>query len=210
MAYDYKSAPTLSDEFKKRFVVNIKGKDAIKVDGLVVLAHEKGIKSMKTKVVQFPNQDNQWTCIASTVVIGYGYNPITDKVEEVEFEDFADANPNNCTAMTKASYIRMASTRSIGRVLRKYTDIDMVTSEQINEVIEEPQEPIIDTAALTTIKTLLVQKHIDQQAFGKIMFQTFGHVQYQMLHKSEGDRLIAILQNLPDNNTNTEAQPATF
>ena len=34
MAYDYKSAPTLSDEFKKKFVVNIKGKDAIKVDGL--------------------------------------------------------------------------------------------------------------------------------------------------------------------------------
>lgn len=210
MAYDYKSAPTLSDEFKKKFVVNIKGKDAIKVDGLVVLGHEKGIKSMKTKVVQFPNQDNQWTCIASTTVIGYGYNPITDKVEEVEFEDFADANPNNCTSMTKASYIRMASTRSIGRALRKYTDIDMVTSEEINEVIEEPQEPTIDTAALTTIKTILGQKHIDQQTFGKIMFQTFGHVQYQMLHKSEGDKLIAILQGLPDNNTNnTGAQPAT-
>ena len=66
MAYDYKSAPTLTDEFKKKFVCNIKGKDTIKVDGLVVLAHEKGLKSMKTKVVQFPNQDNQWTCIAST------------------------------------------------------------------------------------------------------------------------------------------------
>ena len=209
MAYDYKSAPTLTDEFKKKFVCNIKGKDTIKVDGLVVLAHEKGIKSMKTKVVQFPNQDNQWTCIASTTVIGYGYNPITEKIEEVEFEDFADANPNNCTSMTKASYIRMASTRSIGRVLRKYTDIDMVTSEEIGEVIEEPQEPTIDTNALTTIKTILGQKHIDQQTFGKIMFSTFGHVQYQMLHKSEGEKLITILQNLPDNNTNTEAQTVT-
>ena len=208
MAYDYQSAPTLTDEFKKKFVCNIKGKDTIKVDGLVVLAHEKGIKKMKTKVVQFPTQENQWTCIASTTVIGYGYNPITQKVEEVEFEDFADANPNNCTTMTKASYIRMASTRSIGRVLRKYTDIDMVTSEEIGEVIEEPQEPTIDTAALTTIKTILGQKHIDQQTFGKIMFSTFGHVQYQMLHKSEGEKLISILQNLPDNNTNnTGAQP---
>lgn len=206
MAYDYKSAPTLSSEFKNRFVVNIKGKEAIKVDGLVVLAHEKGIKSMKTRVTQYPNQENQWTCIASTTVIGYGYNPITDKVEEVEFEDFADANPNNCTAMTKGSYIRMASTRSVGRALRKYTNIDMVTSEEISEVIEEPQEPMIDTAALTTIKTILGQKHVDQQTFGKIMFQTFGHVQYQVLHKSEGERLIAILQDLPD--ATTETQPA--
>jgi hypothetical protein len=103
----------------------------------------------------------------------------------------------------------MASTRSIGRALRKYTDIDMVTSEEINEVIEEPQEPTIDTIALTTIKTLLVKKHIDQQGFGKIMFSTFGHTEYQMLRKSEGDKLISILQNLPDNNTTNETQPTT-
>jgi hypothetical protein len=206
MAYDYKSAPTLSDEFKKKFVCNIKGKDTIKVDGLVVLAHEKGIKSMKTRVVQFPSQDNQWTCIASTIIIGYGYNPITDKIEEVEFEDFADANPNNCTAMTKASYIRMASTRSVGRVLRKYTDIDMVTSEEINEVIEEPQEPLVDTNTLTKIKTLTVQKHVDAQKFGKFMFSMFGHTNYQLLKQSEGAALIAALENLPDNNT-TETVP---
>lgn len=196
--YENSSVPKLNDDFKRKFIINIKGKDAIKVDGLIALAHDKGIKSMETEIVQFPTQENQWTCIAKTKVVGYGWNPVENKIVEVIFEDFADANPNNCTAMTKTSYIRMASTRSVGRALRKYTNIDMVCSDEIGNVTDEPAEPIIDVNALTTIKTLLNQKHLTQADFSNLMIRHFGHINYQSLTKTEGDTLIKTLQDLPE------------
>jgi len=196
--YKDKSAPKLTEEFKKKFVVNIKNTETIKVDGLIAFAHEKGLKSMKTKILQYPNQENQWTCIAECLVIGYDWNPITEKIEEVEFQDFADANPTNCTAMTKASYIRMASTRCVGRTLRKYTNIDMVTSEEINQSVDNstPPEPLIEMNELVTIKQLIGIKHLTPEDFSRIMFEEFQHTNYQGLNQTEGKRLISILNAL--------------
>lgn len=195
--YKEKSAPKLDDAFRNKFIINIGkgGAEAIKVDGLIALAHEKGIKSMKTKIIQFPSQENQFTCIASTTVIGYDYNPATGKVEEVEYEDFADANPNNCTAMTKNSYIRMASTRSVGRTLRKYTNIDMVCSDEISNAVDNT-EPPIDMNELVTIKQLLAEKKLTQEDFGRMMLQNFGHTNYQGLTQNQGSILINILNQM--------------
>ena len=39
--YKDKTAPKLNDEFKQKFGVNIKGKEAIKLEGLTAFAHEK-------------------------------------------------------------------------------------------------------------------------------------------------------------------------
>lgn len=203
--YEDKSAPKLSDDFKKKFIITIPNKnggtEAIKVDGLIALAHEKGIKSMKTKIIQFPSQENQFTCIASTIVIGYDWNPITKKIEEVEFEDFADANPNNCTSMTKNSYIRMASTRSVGRALRKYTNIDMVCSDEIANTVDN-FEPPIEINELVTIRNLVTSKHITPDNFAKIMTQKFGHTNYQGLTQKQGLELIELLNNIQEQKEN--------
>lgn len=195
--YKDKSAPKLDDAFKNKFIVPIGkgGVEAIKVDGLIALAHEKGIKSMKTKIIQFPSQENQFTCIASTTVIGYDWNPMTQKVEEVEYEDFADANPNNCTSMTKNSFIRMASTRSVGRALRKYTNIDMVCSDEISSAVDNT-EPPVDMNELVTIKQLLVEKKLTPDDFSKMMLQAFGHTNYQGLTQSQAKTLINALTQL--------------
>ena len=67
--FDYKdkSAPKLTDEFKKKFSVNIKGKDAIKLEGLTAFAHEKGIWKFETDIIQFPGDQNGWTAICKTI-----------------------------------------------------------------------------------------------------------------------------------------------
>lgn len=194
--YKDKSAPKLTDDFKKKFIVNIKGKDAIKVDGLIALAHEKGIKSMTTSIIQYPSQENKWTCIAQTIVVGYDWDPIEDKLTTVEYQDFADSTEANCTAMTKASYIRMASTRSVGRTLRKYTNIDMVSSDEIGDSFDN-HEPGIDQSSLEMVKLLLHQKGLNQAAFGKIMFDAFNHTSYMGLTQSDGIKLVNILKALP-------------
>lgn len=110
MAWNYKDngAPKLSEDFRNNYIVNIKGKDAVTANGLVVLAHDKGIKSLKTTIIQFPNKENDMTCIVQAVIVGYGWNPVTAAIVETEYSAIGDANSKNCAAMVAASYIRMA------------------------------------------------------------------------------------------------------
>ena len=194
--YKDKEAPKLSKEFQDKFTVDIKGKRAIKVDGLVALAHTKGIKSMVTRIVQFPSNENGHMCVAATHIVGYDWDPIEEKICEVEYEDFADACPENCGKMTADAYIRMASTRSVGRVLRKYTNIDMVTSEELKDVVNE-SEPSITENQLADIKTALKSKGLTPEDFKKILkdvcnFEDITHC--ERLTSKQGDSVLAVLK----------------
>lgn len=193
--YKDKSAPKLSDEFKQKFSVSIKGKDAIKLEGLTAFAHEKGIWKMDTQIIQFPSDQNGWTAICQTTVGGYDWDPIEEKICRVEYSDIGDANVNNCGKMVAASYIRMASTRSQARALRKYTNIDMVCSSELSDVVDEAPEPIISVEQLTAIKGLLAQKKINKDKFGEILFGLFNHTNYTGLTQTQGNTLIQSLQN---------------
>ena len=206
--FDYKSssAPKLTDEFKQKFSVNIKGKDAIKLEGLTALAHEKGMWKFETDIIQFPSDQNQWTAICRTVVGGYDYDPITDKIREVIYSDIGDANVGNCGKMVAASYIRMASTRSQARALRKYTNVDMVCSSEMSDIIEEAPEPYITLEQLNAIKQLTIDKKINQEQFGKILFGLFQHTDYRVLTASQGSVLLNTLQNYQ---TPSQSQPTT-
>lgn len=195
--FDYKSAsaPKLTDEFKRKFSVNIKGKDAIKLEGLTALAHEKGMWKFHTEIIQFPSDQNQWTAICQTTVGGYDWDPIEEKVCKVEYSDIGDANAGNCGKMVAASYIRMASTRSQARALRKYTNVDMVCSSEMSDIIEDVPEPYITLEQLNAVKQLTIDKKINQDQFGKILFGLFQHTDYRVLTTAQGNTLITTLQN---------------
>lgn len=204
--FNYKdtAATKLSDEFKKKFTVNIKGKDAIKLEGLTALAHEKGMWKFETTIIQYPSDVNQWTAICQTTIGGYDYDPATDKIREVVYSDIGDANVNNCTKMVAAAYIRMASTRSQARALRKYTNIDMVCTSEMDSVTEEAPEPSITMEQLSEVKTLLQQKGVDSTTFGNMLFSMFNHQNYMQLTVSQGATLIATLKSYiaPNSSTN--------
>ena len=193
--YKDKTAPKLNDEFKQKFGVNIKGKEAIKLEGLTAFAHEKGMWKFNTEIIQFPSDQNGWTAICKTTIGGYDYDPVTEKIREVEYSDIGDANTNNCGKMVAASYIRMASTRSQARALRKYTNIDMVCSSELSDVVDEAPEPIITVEQLTAVKGLLAQKKINKEKFGEILFGLFNHTNYTGLTQTQGNTLIQSLQN---------------
>lgn len=195
--FDYKdkSAPKLSDDFKQKFSVNIKGKDAIKLEGLTAFAHIKGMWKFETTLIQYPSDQNQWTAICQTTVGGYDWDPITEKIREVTYTDIGDANVNNCGKMVAASYIRMASTRSQARALRKYTNIDMVCSSELSEALEDTPEQSISIEQLTTVKNMIKAKGLNQDQFSKILFQLFQHQNYTSLTESQGKTLIQTLEN---------------
>lgn len=195
--FDYKdkSAPKLNEEFKKKFTNNIKGKDAIKLEGLTAVAHEKGMWKFETDIIQYPSDQNGWTAICKTVIGGYDWDPITEKIREVEYSDIGDANVNNCGKMVAASYIRMASTRSQARALRKYTNIDMVCSSELSEVVDEAPEPIISIEQLTGIKQIVDGKHISKEVFANMLMGLFNHTNYTALTESQGNTLLATLKD---------------
>lgn len=195
--FDYKdkSAPKLNEEFKKKFSSNIKGKDAIKIEGLTAVAHEKGMWKFETDIIQFPSDQNGWTAICKTVIGGYDWDPIEEKIIRVEYSDIGDANVNNCGKMVAASYIRMASTRSQARALRKYTNIDMVCTSELSDVVDEAPEPIISMEQLTSIKQIVDSKHINKDMFASILMGLFNHTQYTALTESQGNILLTTLKD---------------
>ena len=201
--YKDKTAPKLTDEFKQKFGVNIKGKDAIKLEGLTAFAHQKGMWKFITEIIQYPSDQNGWTAICKTTVGGYDWDPITEKVREVEYSDIGDANVNNCGKMVAASYIRMASTRSQARALRKYTNVDMVCSSEMSEVIEEIPEPFVTLEQLQAIKQLTIDKKISQEKFGQILFGLFQHTDYRQLTVNQGNLLINTLTNYQPSQSQT-------
>ena len=48
----------LSEEFKKRFVRSLQGKDFILYGGVLQLARANGLKRITTKIVQIPTEEN--------------------------------------------------------------------------------------------------------------------------------------------------------
>lgn len=196
--YKNKEAVKLTEEFKQKFSVNIKNKDAIKLEGLTALGHEKGIWKFETEIIQFPSDQNNWTAICKTTIGGYDWDPIKKEVREVVYTDIGDANVNNCGRMVAASYIRMASTRSQARALRKYTNVDMVCSSELDGVAEEP---FVSTETLTAIKQAIINKKMSQDAFGKICTDLFGHTRYVEYTETQGQTLLKAIQNYITSNT---------
>jgi len=113
-----KRKPKLDD----RFITRIEGKDFVLYSGLLDLGHQKGILRIEVEPLQFPDKDNGNYAICKATVVS--------KSGET-FTDIGDANPTNCNSRVAKHLLRMASTRSIARALRSFTNIGMTCLEEL-------------------------------------------------------------------------------
>ena len=205
MTFDYKHKASfkVSDKFKAKFNTKTAGGETMSADGLVALAHVKGMWKCETKIVQYPSAENNNTCICQATVGGYDWDPIENKIIKVEYTDIGDANPTNCNRMVAPSFIRMASTRALGRALRKYTNIDMLCTEELGEDDVSTQSMSamamegarISFDQLNTVKGIVQQKQIQKQVFEEILTKTFNTTDFQSLSLQQGNQLISILNS---------------
>lgn len=199
--FDYKQRDSLkvsndfSEEFKNKYVVNIKGTPAIKVDGLIGIAHIKGIWKFDVSIIQYPNEANNNTAICKCTIGGYDWDPIQEEIIRVEYSDIADASPSNCNKMVAGAFIRMASTRAQGRVLRRYTNVDLVCSDEIYEDSHdyEKKEPLVDIKILESIKQTVKEKRISKEVL-ESMLNTFNKNKFESLTETEGNTLLRLVQ----------------
>jgi N12 class adenine-specific DNA methylase len=96
----------------------------------------------------------------------------------------------------------MASTRAIGRALRKYTNIDMLCTEELDEsdmsiesMSELASEQMIDQNQMVQMKGIITQKNIDKNTFETMLVKTFNVQDFQQLTYSQAETMINILNN---------------
>jgi hypothetical protein len=102
-------------EVNKKHVVQLQGKDFITYDGLLDMAHQMGLVSIETELV---DKDP------------YIFRAVA-KTEGQTFTGYGDADNNNVNSMIAKHKIRMAETRAKARALRDLTNVGMCSVEEM-------------------------------------------------------------------------------
>ena len=97
---------------KKEWMVERQGKQFCLYQGLLATAHEQGLRSITTSLVQVPSEANNRVAICTAIVV------LEKEVVERVFTGIGDAAPNNVAPAMQTCLIRMAETRAKARALR--------------------------------------------------------------------------------------------
>ena len=96
-------------------------REVVTYAGLLNRAHQEGLKSIATTLVQAPSEANEMTAISMAEVV----------TERGVFRDYGDANPTNVDPMIIPHLIRMSVTRAKARALRDAINVGVVSLEEL-------------------------------------------------------------------------------
>ena len=130
MTKDLNNKPVLDE----RFLKNIKGKDFVLYSGLLDLAHQIGIQSIRVTTIQYPTKENGLEAICEAHVVSKNGE---------EFIEIADASPRNVAPLVKEHVLRMAATRAKARAFRDMTNVGITCLEELGNIDEiENAKPV--------------------------------------------------------------------
>ena len=108
---------------KSNHIINISGKEFVTFDGLLDVAHQKGLESIETEL------------ITSDFEKGFYIFKAKVKLKNGRYcESYGDATPTNVNKMVAQHIVRMAETRAIARALRWATNIGMCSLEELDDI----------------------------------------------------------------------------
>lgn len=113
---------------KKEFIVERQGKAFVLYAGLLDLAHQNGLRAIRTELVQIPNEENYRTAIVTATAVF-----IDRDGKERHFTGLGDAAPNNVAPMMLTCLLRMAETRAKARALRDAVNVGVTAFEELGE-----------------------------------------------------------------------------
>ena len=99
-------------------IVELHGKQFITFSGLLTLAHERGLVSLKADFIT----------VTAEIALAHAVATFADGRT---FEESADATPGNVNAKIRPHFPRMALTRSKARCLRDALNISMIAIEEL-------------------------------------------------------------------------------
>jgi hypothetical protein len=111
-----------------KHVVNLSGKDYPLFAGILAEAHERGLQSIETELIQIPTGENESVAIVRATV---------RMKDGSAFSDYGDASPRNTSARIATALIRMASTRAKGRALRDAINVGQTMLEELGDLEDD-------------------------------------------------------------------------
>ena len=112
---------------RKDFIVERQGRSFVLYAGLLDLAHQQGLKSIRTELLQVPSSDNDNIAICMATVILE-----RDGVEQT-FSGIGDAAPRNVAPAMQNCLIRMSETRAKARALRDAVNVGVAAFEELSD-----------------------------------------------------------------------------
>ena len=185
-----------------KYIVELQGKEFVKYEGLLDMAHQKGLKSIQTQLVEAPLESNGNRCIM------YANVSCTVDGKTNSYSGYGDADPSNVNKMVSRHIIRMAETRAKARALRDMTNIGMTAYEEIDTTDDAvktqytPPKAKEPTAGLDEIQVLLSvanQKNLTQEQLEKGLGKYFkGKSKIEQLNSKEVSTLIDKINAMED------------
>ncbi len=108
---------------KKEFFVERQGQRFVLYAGLLDEAHEQGLKSITTSLLQIPTEENRHIAICQAVV---------ELQDGKTFSGIGDASPANVSRPMQTAIIRMAETRAKARALRDAVNVGAAALEELD------------------------------------------------------------------------------
>lgn len=192
----------------KKFIVNLQGKDFVTYEGLLDLAHQKGLISIKTELIQLPTKENGNQCIMKAIAI----------TEKGQFEGYGDADNTNVNKLISRHIIRMAETRAKARALRDLTNVGMTAIEELGgdeedkpskyqpnvkktTTVDKDKQAIVDNslatdAQLNYIDKLLTNKEYSIESLIKYIEREYQKKDLKALTRQEASKVINMLNEV--------------
>jgi hypothetical protein len=114
-------------DLKREFIVERQGRSFILYAGLLDLAHQQGLKSIRTELIQVPCEENNRVAICKATVT------LERDGQERVCTGIGDAAPNNVAPAMQTCLIRMAETRCKARALRDAVNVGVAAFEELSE-----------------------------------------------------------------------------
>jgi hypothetical protein len=106
---------------KKEFIIERSGKQFVLYAGLLDKAHESGLKTINTTLLQVPSDDNGQVAICQAFV----------ETTAGTFSGLGDASPRNVPGPMRECLVRFAETRAKARALRDAVNVGVVALEEL-------------------------------------------------------------------------------
>lgn len=119
---------------RKEFLVERQGRTFALYAGLLDMAHQQGLKSIRTDLLQIPRDENDKIAISMATVT------LEKDGRELVFTAIGDASARNVAPAMVTCLIRMAETRAKARALRDAVNVGVVAFEELGNSGDDVEE----------------------------------------------------------------------